>query len=92
MNIPVDYGHLNQAHLPISPDIIILPSKLQCFAKCVEKSVACNPGVLTKVNGGGTYGKLTIFPLTKEILTETSQDEEMFHAIEQRLKIEIVRI
>ena len=30
--LAVDYGHLEYAHLNVSPDIMIIPSRLKCFA------------------------------------------------------------
>jgi DNA polymerase alpha subunit B len=31
--IPLDYGHLKSAELPLLPDIMILPSRLATFVK-----------------------------------------------------------
>lgn len=40
------------------PDLLILPSDLRCFAKCVNGHVCLNPGRLTKGETGGTYARV----------------------------------
>jgi len=40
------------------PDLLILPSDLKCFAKCVEGRACINPGRLTKGESGGTFGRI----------------------------------
>jgi hypothetical protein len=44
------------------PDVLILPSKLNTFAKDYKGSVVINPGHLTKGKGGGSFLELAIAP------------------------------
>uniref|UniRef100_A0A8C4PC98 DNA polymerase alpha subunit B n=1 Tax=Dromaius novaehollandiae TaxID=8790 RepID=A0A8C4PC98_DRONO len=57
----VDYesfwGH---AALPVTPDVLVVPSELRYFVKDVLGCVCVNPGRLTKGRVGGTYGRLYV--------------------------------
>uniref|UniRef100_A0A8C7MWE2 DNA polymerase alpha subunit B n=1 Tax=Oncorhynchus kisutch TaxID=8019 RepID=A0A8C7MWE2_ONCKI len=46
--------------MPLSPDVLIVPSELRFFIKDVIGCVCVNPGRLTKGQVGGTYGRLLI--------------------------------
>ncbi|KAG9346527.1 hypothetical protein JZ751_006838 [Albula glossodonta] len=46
--------------MPLSPDVLIVPSELRYFIKDVIGCVCINPGRLTKGQVGGTYGRLLI--------------------------------
>lgn len=76
--------------MPCQPDILIVPSKLTCFAKKVsEHSLVLNPGHLTRDTTGGTYAVVEIHPFASDALEGT---EEMRHQIPDRTKVEIRRI
>ncbi|XP_068922369.1 DNA polymerase alpha subunit B isoform X1 [Petaurus breviceps papuanus] len=51
------YSH---AQLPVTPDILIIPSELRYFVKDILGCVCMNPGRLTKGQVGGTFGRLYI--------------------------------
>ncbi|XP_045886052.1 DNA polymerase alpha subunit B [Micropterus dolomieu] len=46
--------------MPITPDVLIIPSELRYFVKDVIGCVCVNPGRLTKGQVGGTYSRLLI--------------------------------
>ncbi|XP_069550593.1 DNA polymerase alpha subunit B isoform X1 [Brachyistius frenatus] len=46
--------------MPLTPDVLIIPSELRYFVKDVVGCVCVNPGRLTKGQVGGTYGRLLI--------------------------------
>ncbi|CAG09740.1 unnamed protein product, partial [Tetraodon nigroviridis] len=46
--------------MPITPDVLILPSELRYFIKDVIGCICVNPGRLTKGQVGGTYGRLLV--------------------------------
>ncbi|XP_068451500.1 DNA polymerase alpha subunit B [Clinocottus analis] len=48
------------AQMPLTPDVLIIPSELRYFVKDVVGCVCVNPGRLTKGQVGGTYSRLLI--------------------------------
>ncbi len=48
-----------------SPDVLIIPSKLQPLAKDVLGALVVNPGQLVKGTGGGTYASIHINPISE---------------------------
>lgn len=46
--------------MPLTPDVLIVPSELRYFIKDVAGCVCVNPGRLTKGQVGGTYSRLLI--------------------------------
>ncbi|XP_056144380.1 DNA polymerase alpha subunit B [Lampris incognitus] len=46
--------------MPLTPDVLIVPSELRYFIKEVIGCVCVNPGRLTKGHVGGTYGRLLV--------------------------------
>uniref|UniRef100_A0A3Q2NSA9 DNA polymerase alpha subunit B n=1 Tax=Fundulus heteroclitus TaxID=8078 RepID=A0A3Q2NSA9_FUNHE len=47
-------------HMPLTPDVLVVPSELRYFVKDVSGCVCVNPGRLTKGQVGGTYCRLLI--------------------------------
>ena len=54
------------------PDLLVLPSKLNTFAKVIQGTLCVNPGKLTKGNGGGTYAHISVNPLARQAGGELS--------------------
>ncbi|MBN3314012.1 DPOA2 polymerase, partial [Atractosteus spatula] len=61
VDVNLDYEHF-QCHgqMPVTPDVLIVPSDLRYFVKDVIGCVCVNPGRLTKGQVGGTYGRLLV--------------------------------
>ncbi|MFT7814588.1 DNA polymerase alpha subunit B [Arapaima gigas] len=59
--VNMDYEKF-QSHgqMPVTPDVLVVPSELRYFIKDVIGCVCINPGRLTKGQVGGTYGRLLI--------------------------------
>lgn len=59
--VNMDYEKFqNYGQMPLTPDVLIVPSELRYFIKDVVGCVCVNPGRLTKGQVGGTYGRLLI--------------------------------
>ncbi|EWM28950.1 hypothetical protein Naga_100389g2 [Nannochloropsis gaditana] len=88
----LDLRHADHLRMPITPDVLLLPSKLTPFVKDVGGALCINPGTLTKGGGGGTYAMLHIHPLPAERLERMSPETEVQHEVARRTHAEIVRI
>lgn len=75
--------------MPVQPDILITPSKLNPFVKDVLDSVVVNPGHLTKGTTGGTFAVLDVHPL-KEVNDDV--EEEVENCVKDRVRVDIKRI
>ncbi|XP_028272481.1 DNA polymerase alpha subunit B [Parambassis ranga] len=59
--VNMDYEKFQSfGQMPLTPDILIMPSELRYFIKDVVGCVCVNPGRLTKGQVGGTYSRLLI--------------------------------
>lgn len=59
--VNVDYEKFQSfGQMPLTPDVLIVPSEMRYFVKDVVGCVCVNPGRLTKGQVGGTYGRLLI--------------------------------
>lgn len=62
-DVNIDYTHFEPyAVMPISPDVLVVPSDLRFFVKEVEGCLCVNPGRLVKGQAGGSYAKLHVKP------------------------------
>ncbi|XP_077589682.1 DNA polymerase alpha subunit B [Stigmatopora nigra] len=60
-DVNMDYENFQCfGQMPITPDVLLVPSELRYFVKDVIGCVCVNPGRLTKGHVGGTYGRLLI--------------------------------
>ncbi|XP_022615910.1 DNA polymerase alpha subunit B [Seriola dumerili] len=60
-DVNMDYEKFQSfGQMPLTPDVLIIPSELRYFVKDVVGCVCVNPGRLTKGQVGGTYGRLLI--------------------------------
>ncbi|XP_026212792.1 DNA polymerase alpha subunit B [Anabas testudineus] len=59
--VNMDYEKFQSfGQMPLTPDVLIIPSELRYFVKDVVGCVCVNPGRLTKGQVGGTYSRLLI--------------------------------
>ncbi|XP_072293785.1 DNA polymerase alpha subunit B [Eucyclogobius newberryi] len=59
--VNMDYEKFQSyGQMPLTPDVLIIPSELRYFIKDVVGCVCVNPGRLTKGQVGGTYGRLLV--------------------------------
>ena len=87
MEVNLDVTKRDAYSIPFKPDILILPSKLTCFANDVAGgTIALNPGYLVKGSMGGTYATMDIHPL------DSSVDGQNVKELKDRILIEIKRV
>jgi DNA polymerase alpha subunit B len=61
-----DFRQCEHWQFKFSPDVMILPSKLNQMARDVEGTVVVNPGSLARGTGGGTFAEITIHPIQQD--------------------------
>ena len=71
---PAEGCHLSMANinylgLEQTPDVLLLPSQLNPFAKRIGDVLCVNPGRLTKGIGPGTFARLTVHPILRHLRT-----------------------
>lgn len=90
----LDLKHMDQWRMPCQPDLLIVPSKLTCFARTVlDGTVVVNPGHLARGTTGGSYAIMEVHPIKRETLESAGGDDvEMEHNVQDRIRVEIKRI
>ena len=90
----LDLSRETEWAMPVRPDVLIVPSKLACFARKVSGStVVVNPGELTKGCSGGTYATIDVHPARREELEEAAgRGEEVECGVQDRVRVDIRRI
>ncbi|ODV58468.1 DNA-directed DNA polymerase alpha subunit POL12, partial [Ascoidea rubescens DSM 1968] len=81
----------------VIPDIIIIPSELNSFARVVKNVIFVNPGSLMKNNHTGNYAVLSIDPpdpdsggVTK--IEDDGDDDELYiHNVWKRTRVDIIK-
>ena len=95
-SIALDYTHRVETLMPYTPDVLIVPSKLNVFVEPVEcntsNCLVINPGWLTKGTTGGTYATMTIYPMKRDTFEQMDSDVLLDHNVHLRTKVEIKRI
>mmetsp|Transcript_6428 Transcript_6428/g.9200 ORF Transcript_6428/g.9200 Transcript_6428/m.9200 type:complete len:542 (+) Transcript_6428:2-1627(+) len=92
--VNLDLKKMNQWSMPRTPDVLIVPSKLTCFARPVlDSTVVLNPGRLTRETTGGNYAVMDIHPMKRDTLENAGgSDIQMEHNVQDRIRVEIKRI
>ncbi len=88
MNLETE--HLAELAMPVTPDLLILPSELRPFVKAVNRSVVINPGRLTKHANGGTYARIAVHAPMRNDIPEGTR--AVPHGVHSRSVVQIVRI
>ncbi|KAF9189903.1 DNA-directed DNA polymerase alpha subunit pol12 [Haplosporangium sp. Z 767] len=96
----VDYNQYDLMDLRVSPDIVIVPSKLKHFAKTIDNVITVNPNHLSKAHAGGTFARLTIHPISQSVLgdltmmmdEEDAQSMSTYHRVYDRCRVDLVRV
>ncbi|SPO06858.1 related to POL12 (DNA-directed DNA polymerase alpha) [Cephalotrichum gorgonifer] len=87
----LDTGFLQLGEMgAVKPDVLIVPSALQPFARGVESVLAINPGSLSKRRGAGTYARMTLFP--RALDADERGADLVSHRVLPRARVEIVKI
>lgn len=94
----VDSSQHKGLELNLTPDVLILPSKLATFAKNVDGCLVVNPGNLCRQQSAGTYARFVLQPISEgdfpasARVANAESDEEMYHGVAARTKVEVVRV
>jgi len=91
----IDLRHAAKWQMQVSPDVLILPSKLAHMARDVLGTVVVNPGSLAKGANGGTYAEVAIHPVKEDALRSlhlANAKEPMPHAVPARTSVNIMKI
>jgi DNA polymerase alpha subunit B len=92
---PVDLRFSDKLRLPVSPDVMIVPSRLATFGRRLANgTLAVNPGQLAKGASGGTYAVLTVHPMPRPALdpAQAPLTDKTVHQIAERTSLQIKRI
>ncbi|KNC75847.1 hypothetical protein SARC_11632, partial [Sphaeroforma arctica JP610] len=90
--VSIDYERLEQLEMPMTPDILLIPSNMKYFAKNVSECLAINPGRLTRAKSGGTYTKFTVHAIRRNDILESETDKPIRHNVINRTRVEILKI
>jgi DNA polymerase alpha subunit B len=104
---PLDVTAYGQIQLPVSPDVLILPSKLNPFVKEVNGTLVVGPGALCKAKAAGYFAKMEIAPMPAEMIAEAAAPANtaaaasssapasaavLPHRVAERARVSVVRI
>jgi DNA polymerase alpha subunit B len=104
--VPLASGQYGHVEMPVTPDVLLLPSKLKPFCGRVSGTLAVGPGTLCKAKTGGTYARLEIAPITEKLIGPSSVSdpfEDMAeseaelpgtsrHKVAERAMVQVVRV
>ena len=92
--VNLDLKYRNLWKMPCQPDLLVIPSKLACFAKPVlDNTLIINPGRLTRDTTGGTYASIMVHPIKRETLEDAGGDDvELHHSVQERTEVQIKKI
>ncbi|KAI5811009.1 DNA polymerase alpha subunit B N-terminal-domain-containing protein [Peziza echinospora] len=91
---PIDLPYLRLADfVNVAPDVLILPSQLDAFAKIVDSVVAVNPGGASKKMASGTFAEVSIGVRDiKEGDEEEASADGLTHNVWERARVDILRV
>lgn len=87
--------HYKHWMIDVSPDVLILPSRMNHMVTDVQGTLVINPGQLAKGTNGGTYATMTIHPMKDNELKayiEAGDNSAKMHKISERARVSILRI
>ena len=85
--------HMKRWGMAVTPDILLVPSKITPFVKEVMGVVVINGGTLAKGNTGGTFANILIHPMHREVLDKAEEGgSEVEHKVAERAMVQVVRI
>lgn len=90
----MDWRHSRHWQMKVSPDILIMPSKLAHLVADVSGTLYVNPGFLTKGVNGGSFAELHVHPISEKELRDAHIEgkTEVLHKVPQRTFVNILKI
>lgn len=73
----------------VTPDLLLLPSRLAPFARVVDNVVTINPGQLSKPRGAGTFVEMSV---VSDVVRAGEEDQERGRRVFERCRVEVLRI
>lgn len=100
--VPFDLAYLSLTEtINTLPDVLLLPSQLEAFAKIIDGVVAVNPGLVCKNNGYATFAELWIKEKSVEDEDGAANQEPNFDSqgeqvvplnVWKRTRVELIRV
>jgi len=94
--VPLEVTWVRHAALPVSPDVLLLPSRMRPFVRALGPTLLVNAGVLVKGNSPGTFARMCIHPSSRHAaLTMAAAMGDTAYVVQDvpsRAKVEVVRI
>lgn len=78
--------------LPVTPDVLLLPSKLSAFVADVDGCLAVGPGRLCKATAAGSYARLEIAPPSAPAADSATAGATVLHGVPSRTRARVMRI
>ncbi|CCH59106.1 hypothetical protein TBLA_0B02640 [Henningerozyma blattae CBS 6284] len=96
-DLEVAYLGLTEFVSSFTPDVMIIPSELQQFARVIQNVIVINPGVFVKATGvRGSYAQLSILPANiddgKLTKVESPDGEVYLHNVWKRARVDLITI
>ena len=88
----VDLRHMDKYSMEVTPDVLLVPSKLAPFAKDVCDTMVVNPNTLAKGSTGGSFAHITIHPHKREDLEKVGRDDMVESNIKDRARVQVIKI
>lgn len=88
---PLDLAQYSHVTMPVTPNVLILPSRLQPFARGVDGTLVVQPGSLAKARSGGTYAKLELAPFA-DLADSTTDVATVSLDVPACARVQVVRI
>ena len=84
--LPLDLSHSALCTLEqVTPDLLLLPSRIKPFLRVVDSAVIVNPGQLGAHSGHDAFARIQVEPLAP-----TGPDELVVHELYRRARVELV--
>jgi len=90
LGMNVEYDKHTGFELPVTPDVLVMPSQLRHFVKNVNNTLVINPGSMAKHNNGGTFSRIAIH--APRMMDIPSDEKPILNGIHARSVVQVIRI
>lgn len=101
---PLDMRAYEHVELPVTPDVLLLQSKLAPFVTDVDGCLVVSGGTLSKSNAAGTFARIDISPMTAAMIkpeaaagaaegaAASAGAGVALHRVPERARVSVVRL
>ncbi|KAA0169375.1 hypothetical protein FNF28_02156 [Cafeteria roenbergensis] len=101
---PLDARAYEHVEMPVTPDVLLLQSKLAAFVADIDGCLVVSGGTLSKSNAAGTFARIEISPMTTAMIKpEPAEDAAAgaaaaasagvaLHRVPERARVSVVRL